>query len=146
MAYRWIPITRDQWRGQCFHLMTSSCFGNLLPGSRPAASEVTLTNMGAHIFVTYCKLNMTLSFLVTLPNRPPLFFKWMNVCRQRAPTIITMMTFHKKYSLHHWPCLRGICRSLVDSQRNSIAGSVIVYGVSVMDHWMKQSSEWNEAR
>ena len=23
--YRWIPRTKGQWRGQCFHLMTSSC-------------------------------------------------------------------------------------------------------------------------
>ena len=22
---RWIPRTKDQWRGKCFHLMTSSC-------------------------------------------------------------------------------------------------------------------------
>ena len=22
---RWIPLTTDQWRGKCFHLMTSSC-------------------------------------------------------------------------------------------------------------------------
>ena len=23
---RWIPRTRDQYRGKCFHLMTSSCY------------------------------------------------------------------------------------------------------------------------
>ena len=24
-AYRWTPCTNGQWRGKCFHLMTSSC-------------------------------------------------------------------------------------------------------------------------
>ena len=24
-ADRWIPLTKGQWRGKCFHLMTSSC-------------------------------------------------------------------------------------------------------------------------
>ena len=25
---RWIPLTRGQWHGKCFHLMTSSCHAN----------------------------------------------------------------------------------------------------------------------
>ena len=28
---RWIPCTNGQWRGNCFHLMTSSCLDDLQP-------------------------------------------------------------------------------------------------------------------
>ena len=28
---RWIPRTKGQWRGKCFHLMTSSCFSVISP-------------------------------------------------------------------------------------------------------------------
>ena len=39
---RWIPLTKGQWCGKCFHLITSSCGQSF---GCPRASEGTLNNM-----------------------------------------------------------------------------------------------------
>ena len=56
---RWIPRTKGQLRGKCFHLMTSSCCTNIFQGrltdtgliispthACPSASEITLMYVG----------------------------------------------------------------------------------------------------
>ena len=67
---RWIPSTNGQWRGKCFHLMTSSCFPRhhwVKMGIRVVVGVVDKSplprhnlnsqNVVIHLKISFCSLN-----------------------------------------------------------------------------------------
>ena len=64
---RWIPRTKGQWRGKCFHLMTSSCFPNQWHRIRPSwVHESSLRCMDFRMINMY-------RFRLSLANQPIFF-------------------------------------------------------------------------
>ena len=45
--HRWIPRTKGQWRGKCFHLMTSSCVSVSTDSSQPPTDSSPLPTVSS---------------------------------------------------------------------------------------------------
>ena len=65
---RWIPHTKGQWRGKCFHLMTSSCFSvtSTAPGRSYDCSSAEWRNPAALMWVNNYKQPLTNDNIATI--------------------------------------------------------------------------------
>ena len=93
---RWIPLTKGQWRGKCFHLMTPSCdFKSEYP--------VCITNIMGQINCSSMKRCAALSKTL-LSNQPSLLSYLLHY--QIKSSLFLMATCHGNVFSHNWPFVR----------------------------------------
>ena len=63
-GYRWTPLTKGKWRGNCFHLMTSSCTMNssIKPGN-PMTENMIWNERATFDFLSVLRNNVLLRYL-----------------------------------------------------------------------------------
>ena len=97
---RWIPHTKGQWRGKCFHLMTSSCTAIVCTPSQQKSVAFSLIDMGAQFEalislvrkITKCdrSTNIMRDIFVLCDKKYPYSVAQNNVCSQCSWVISTI--------------------------------------------------------